>query len=63
MCPSRGKVVPMQWLSKVWKDQFPYVEDGPTTKHWNKVSMTFRVLAIIVGFGSLVLFIVGMVCV
>jgi hypothetical protein len=53
----------MQWLSKVWKDQCPYVEDGPTTKHWNKVSMTFRVLAIIVGFGSLVLFIVGMVCV
>jgi hypothetical protein len=46
--------------SKTWTDKPPYLIDGPNTKAWSKFVLVFRFLAIVVGTGSLILFIVGM---
>jgi Trk-type K+ transport system membrane component len=50
----------VQERSKTWTDKPPYLVDGPNTKRWRKLVLLFRCLAIGVGIGSLVLFIVGM---
>jgi hypothetical protein len=50
----------VQERSKTFTDVPPYVIDGANTKHWRHVVLVFRVLAIIVGGASVVLFLVGM---
>jgi hypothetical protein len=49
--------------SKTWIDTPPYLIDGPNTKGWSNFVLVFRFLAIVVGTGSLILFIVGMLSV
>jgi hypothetical protein len=49
--------------SKTWTDKPPYLINGPNTEGWSKFVLVFRFLAIIVGAGSLILFIVGMLSV
>src|SRR5262245_36216558 len=53
----------VQERSKTFTDVPPYVIDGANTKHWRHVVLVFRVLAIIVGSASVVLFLVGMLSV
>ena len=53
----------VQERSKTFTDVPPYVIDGANTKRWRSVVLAFRVLAIIVGSASVVLFLVGMLCV
>jgi hypothetical protein len=53
----------VQERSKAWIDQPPYLVDGPNTKRWRRFVLLFRCLAIGVGIGSLVLFVVGMLSV
>jgi hypothetical protein len=49
--------------SKAFTDVPPYVIDGANTKRWRSVVLVFRVLAIIVGSASVILFLVGMLSV
>ena len=49
--------------SKIWTDKPPYLINGPNTKGWSKFVLVFRFLAIVIGTGSLILFIVGMLSV
>jgi hypothetical protein len=53
----------VQERSKTFTDVPPYVIDGANTKRWRYVILLFRVLAIIVGISSVVLFLVGMLSV
>ena len=53
----------VQERSKAFTDVPPYVIDGPNTKRWRSVVLVFRVLAIIVGSASVLLFLVGMLSV
>jgi len=53
----------VQERSKTWTDKPPYVIEGANTKRWSNFVLLFRFLAIVVGIGSLVLFIVGMLSV
>src|SRR5215470_8988238 len=53
----------VQERSKTFTDVPPYVIDGANTKRWRYFVLVFRVLAIIVGSGSVVLFLVGMLSV
>jgi hypothetical protein len=46
--------------SKTWNYQPPYVADGPDTNWWHRLNVLCHILAIVVGLGSLVLFVVGM---
>src|SRR5262245_66693266 len=50
----------VQERSKTFTDKPPYVINGANTKRWRYVVLVFRLLAIIVGSGSVVLFLVGM---
>jgi hypothetical protein len=50
----------IQERSKTFTDVPPYVISGANTKRWSYVVLVFRVLAIIVGSASVVLFLVGM---
>jgi hypothetical protein len=50
-------------ISKVPTDQHPYFRDGPTTARWTRRYWAFLWAAIIVGFGSVVLFVVGLLLV
>ena len=50
----------VQERSKTFADKPPYVINGANTKRWSYFVLVFRVLAIIVGSGSVVLFLVGM---
>jgi hypothetical protein len=50
----------VQERSKTFIDQPPYVIDGADTKRWRYFVLVFRLLAIIVGSGSVILFLVGM---
>ena len=50
----------VQERSKTFTDKPPYVINGVNTKRWSYFVLVFRVLAIIVGSGSVVLFLVGM---
>jgi hypothetical protein len=38
----------------------PYVSDGLKTARWRRINLAFHILAMLVAFGSLVLFLVGM---
>ena len=49
----------VQERSKTFTDNPPYVINGANTKRWSYLVLVFRVLAIIVGSGSVVLFLVG----
>lgn len=53
----------VQERSKTFIDQPPYVIDGANTKRWRHFVLLFRVLAIIVGISSVVLFLGGMLSV
>jgi hypothetical protein len=53
----------VQERSKTFTDVPPYVINGANTKRWSYVVLVFRVLAIIVGSASVVLFLVGMLSV
>jgi hypothetical protein len=53
----------VQERSKTFTDKPPYVINGANTKRWSYFILVFRFLAIIVGSGSLVLFLVGMLSV
>jgi hypothetical protein len=53
----------VQERSKTFTDVPPYVIDGANTKRWRSVVLVFRVLAIIVGSASVLLFLVGMLSV
>src|SRR5262245_59502610 len=53
----------VQERSKVFTDVSPYVIDGANTKRWRSVVLVFRILAIIVGSASVLLFLVGMLSV
>ena len=53
----------VQERSKAFTDVPPYVIDGANTKRWRSVVLVFRVLAIIVGSASVLLFLVGMLSV
>jgi hypothetical protein len=53
----------VQERSKTLTDKPPYVINGADTTRWRYFVLVFRVLAIIVGSGSVVLFLVGMLCV
>ena len=50
----------VQERSKTFIDVPPYVIDGANTKRWRHFVLLFRVLAIILGCGSVILFLVGM---
>jgi hypothetical protein len=50
----------IQERSKTFTDVPPYVINGANTRRWSYVVLMFRVLAIIVGSASVVLFLVGM---
>jgi hypothetical protein len=49
--------------SRTWQAQYPYVVDGPQTSKWMFVTMLFRIASIVLGLGSLVLFVIGMLAV
>src|SRR5262245_35097145 len=53
----------VQERSKTFTDKPPYVIPGANTKRWSYFALLFRALAIIVGSGSVVLFLVGMLSV
>jgi hypothetical protein len=53
----------VQERSKAFTDVPPYVIGGANTKRWRSVVLVFRILAIIVGSASVVLFLVGMLSV
>jgi hypothetical protein len=53
----------VQERSKTWTDKPPYLIAGANTKRWSNFVLLFRFLAIVVGAGSVVLFIVGMLSV
>jgi hypothetical protein len=53
----------VQERSKTFTDKPPYVINGANTKRWSYFVLVFRILAIIVGSGSVVLFLVGMLSV
>src|SRR5262245_459271 len=53
----------VQERSKTFTDVPPYVINGANTRRWSYVVLVFRVLAIIVGSASVVLFLVGMLSV
>ena len=53
----------VQERSKALTDVPPYVIDGANTKRWRSVVLVFRILAIIVGSASVLLFLVAMLSV
>jgi hypothetical protein len=53
----------VQERTKTFTDKPPYVINGANTKRWSYFVLVFRLLAIIVGSGSVVLFLVGMLSV
>lgn len=53
----------VQERSKTFTDMPPYVINGANTKQWSHFVLLFRLLAVIVGTGSVVLFLVGMLSV
>jgi hypothetical protein len=53
----------VQERSKTFTDEPPYVINGANTKRWRYVVLVFRLLAIIVSSGSVILFLVGMLSV
>ena len=46
--------------SQVLTWEHPYTQDGPKTKRWRRMTLAFHVVAVIVGFASVVMFAVGM---
>jgi hypothetical protein len=53
----------VQERSKTFTDKPPYVINGANTKQWKYFVLVFRMLAVTVGTGSVVLFLVGMLSV
>jgi hypothetical protein len=53
----------VQERSKTFTDMPPYVINGPNTRRWRYFVLVFRILAVIVGSGSVVLFLLGMLSV
>jgi hypothetical protein len=50
-------------LSMKFQYMAPYVVPGPRTAMWNRFYWAFHIAAVLVGLGSLVLFVVGMLSV
>jgi hypothetical protein len=47
--------------SKIRKYEAPYIEAGPHTAVWRRCNYALHILSVIVGVGSIVLFVIGMV--